>query len=309
MEKIIAPVPIKLLEQELIEDKFIRHTNYGNNMIYSVTCHDSPNIIQEIGRLREYTFRKAGGGTGKKIDIDQFDIADKPYYQLIVWDPQRKSILGGYRYILPNNMAKDKDENVVLATSRLFKYSENFKKDYLPFMIELGRSFVQPAYQSTQLSRKGIFALDNLWDGLGALTVDNPEVKYFFGKVTMYPDFNVEARNLILYFIEKHFGDKNNLLTLIEPLRINYNINEYNKIFNSEIYTDNYKILSQKVRALGENIPPLVNAYMNLSPTMRSFGTSINPYFGNVEETAIMITIKDMYKSKTSRHILSYKKK
>ncbi|MCK4663700.1 MAG: GNAT family N-acetyltransferase [Bacteroidales bacterium] len=309
MEKIIAPVPIKLLEQELTEDKFIRHTNYGNNMIYSVTCHDSPNIIQEIGRLREYTFRKAGGGTGKKIDIDQFDTADKPYYQLIVWDPQRKSILGGYRYILPDNMVKDKDGNVVLATSRLFKYSEKFKKDYLPFMIELGRSFVQPAYQSTQSSRKGIFALDNLWDGLGALTVDNPEVKYFFGKVTMYPDFNVEARNLILYFIEKHFGDKNNLLTLIDPLIINHNVNEYNKIFNTETYPDNYKILSQKVRALGEKIPPLVNAYMNLSPTMRSFGTSINPYFGNVEETAIMITIKDMYKSKSSRHILSYKKK
>jgi hypothetical protein len=306
MKDIIPPVSKELIEQELTEEKFVRKTNYAGNLLYIVTHHDSPNTMREIGRLREVTFRNAGGGTGEETDIDEFDISDDPYHQLIVWDPQHREILGGYRFYVPNKGDSGDDIAKRLSTSHLFNYSDKFKKEYMPHMIELGRSFVQPAYQSTNRARKGIYALDNIWDGLGAIMVHNPDMKYFFGKVTMYTHFNKNARNLILYFLQKHFGDKENMLVPITPIDLEWNEAELEEIFREGDYHENYKLLSKKVRAYHENIPPLINAYMNLSPSMKVFGTTVNAEFGNVEETGIMITLADLYEAKIQRHVSTY---
>lgn len=308
MENIIAPIDRKILEKELTVEKFVRCTNYNENLIFSVTHQDSPNVMMEIGRLREVAFRAAGGGTGKKADIDDYDTAETPYHQLIVWDPEEGEIIGGYRYIVTKEAPKDENGMPLLATSRLFHYSDEFKNNYLPYLIELGRSFVQPNFQSTKSARKGIFALDNLWDGLGALVANNPDVKYFFGKVTMYPHFDKEARNILLYFLERFFPDKLQLITLINRLETGIDYKKYDKIFVGHDYKENFKILNAAVRECGENIPPLINSYMNLSPTMRTFGTSINPYFGDVEETAIMLHIPDIYETKIERYVGSYLK-
>ncbi len=309
-KEIVPPVPADLIEKELTDDKFVRQTNFGNNLLYIVSAHDSPNTMREIGRLREISFRAAGGGTGEEVDIDEFDTSDDPYYQLIVWDPHHREILGGYRFYVPSKNAKGSDIVHRLSTSHLFHFSQKFIDEYLPYTIELGRSFVQPAYQSTNRIRKGIYALDNLWDGLGAILVHNPDKKYFFGKVTMYTHFNKQARNLILYFLKKHFGDPDNLITPIESIQLkpDWNESEMEHIFNGENYKENYKILSKKVRSYHENIPPLINAYMNLSPSMKTFGTVVNPYFGNVEETGILITIADLYPEKVQRHVSTYKR-
>ncbi|MBN2350609.1 MAG: GNAT family N-acetyltransferase [Bacteroidales bacterium] len=306
MKAIIPPVDRELIEKELTKEKFLRETNNGNNKLYIITHKDSPNIMQEIGRLRELTFRAAGGGTGKETDIDAYDISDDPYKQLIVWDPAKKDILGGYRYYMCCNAQKKNNGEYNLATSRLFNFSEKFIKDYLPYTIELGRSFVQPAYQNTNRNSKGLFALDNLWDGLGAIWMNNKNMKYFFGKVTMYTDYNRDARDLILYFFEKNFFDTENLLVPIDPLIIDSDKKKLAAILNGNDFQEDLKILSQKVRTLGEMIPPLINAYCNLSPTLRSFGTAINHHFGEVEETAIMVTLKDIYSSKVERHINTY---
>jgi hypothetical protein len=306
MEKIISPVSKYELEKELTKDKFVRKTNYGNNDVYIFTHRDSPNLMREVGRLRELSFRTAGGGTGKAIDIDQYDISDYPYQQLIVWDPAEKEILGGYRFFICYKPKEGYEVVKHLATSGLFNFSEKFIKEYFPYLIELGRSFVQPAYQLTAGSRKGLFALDNLWDGLGALVVDNSEMRYFFGKVTMYPQFNKEARDLILFFLDKYFNDQEKLVTPVEPLELNLDQKKLNSIFHGKTYLENYKILSQRVRSAGENIPPLFNTYMNLSPTMKVFGTVISKDFGNVQETGIMITLKDVYASKL-RYFTSYR--
>lgn len=308
MKNIIEPIDTAIIEKELTDDKLVRETNNAGNLLYVVDYHDSPNILREIGRLRELTFRTAGGGTGKELDIDAFDTTDDPYKQLIVWDPQRKEILGGYRYHICSE--DDVESNAEkLATSRLFNFSEKYIKEYLPYTIELGRSFVQPAYQTTKSGRKGLYALDNLWDGLGTLVVNNPSKKYFFGKVTMYKNYNERARNLILYFLEKHFPNTEKLVSPIDPFYAGMNKEEMKSIFTSTDYMEDYKTLSQNVRAFGENIPPLINAYMNLSPSMLTFGTVINEYFGDVEETAIMITINDLYMKKVERHIKSYEPK
>lgn len=306
MEQIIEPVDKALLEKELTPDKFVRETNNAGNLLYILDAHNSPNIMREIGRLRELSFRSAGGGTGKSIDIDKYDTSEKPYKQLIVWDPKDKEILGGYRYHIVD---PGKGEELNLSTTALFNFSIKFKEKYLPYLIELGRSFVQPKYQTAQRREKGLYALDNLWDGLGALVVRNPGIKYFFGKVTMYRSYNKKARNMLLYFLDKYFSDKENLVTPIEPMEVDINKEEMDKIFVGDSYKTDYKILSKEIRALGENIPPLINSYMNISPSMKMFGTVVNPYFGDVEETAIMITISDIYENKVERHVLSFLKR
>jgi hypothetical protein len=306
MKPIIPPVDRELIEKELTEDKMLRPTNNGNNILYVVTHQDSPNIMTEIGRLRELSFRVAGGGTGKEVDIDAYDTMPDPYKQLIVWDPSEKEILGGYRYIVCSGLKTEEDLNDNLATARLFRFSKPFRETYMPNMIELGRSFVQPAYQSTNRKGKGIYAMDNLWDGLGAIWIQHPQIKYFFGKVTMYTTFNKEARDLILFFLNKYFPDTDNLVKPFEPLELVTDPKLLSTILCGSTYSEDYKILSQNVRARGENIPPLINAYMNLSPTMKVFGTAMNYSFGDVEETAIMITLNDMYDEKIERHLKSY---
>jgi hypothetical protein len=308
MEKLIDPIPAHIIESELTPDKFIRTTNYGNNEIYIFNHHNAPYVTLEVGRLRELTFRKAGGGTGKSCDLDKFDLQDVPYNQLVVWSPSEKMIIGGYRYLVGKKATLDELGNIKLATYKLFNFSDKFIKEYLPFTIELGRSFVHPDFQSSQSSRRSIFALDNLWDGLGAIVVENPDMHYFFGKVTMYTHYNQEARNILLYFIQKQFPDKENLLKLVDPLPLDIDYERYDKIFLSSDYTENKRILNAEVRKLGEHVPPLINAYMNLSPSMRTFGTSLNRDFGGVEETAILIDIRDIYKSKIDRHVSSYLK-
>ncbi|MEI8112294.1 MAG: GNAT family N-acyltransferase [Bacteroidia bacterium] len=306
MKEIIAPVSKEALLAELTPEKLMRKTNKGDNEIYVITYHNSPNVMREIGRVREITFRDAGGGIGEEVDIDEYDTCSDPYKQLIVWDPQAHEIIGGYRYILCNDLTIGEDGVVPLATTHLFNFSEKFIREYLPYTLELGRSFVQPHYQSSKAGAKALFALDNLWDGLGALIVDHPEIRYFFGKVTMYSHYQLKARNLIMYFFLKYFKDHENLVTPIHPLDLEIDMDEMENVFNGGSYKEDYKILSQKVREFGENIPPLINSYMNLSPSMKTFGTVINDHFGNVEETGIILTISDIYEAKTDRHIETY---
>jgi hypothetical protein len=309
MEQIIEPVDKFLLKKELNKSKFIRYTNNGNNEIYIVSGYDSPNVLRELGRLREVTFRRAGGGTGKSIDLDEFDVGKNCYLQLIVWDPKEKEIVGGYRFIRCNNAALDIDGNFHLATSHLFKFSDKFITDYMPYTIELGRSFVQPLYQPINDPRKGLYSLDNIWDGLGAIIIDNPDIKYFFGKFTMYLNFNQQARDLILFFLQKYFPDKGKLVVAHKPRKLFGDKKELNAVFTGKDYKENFKILVRHVRKLKENIPSLVNVYMNLSPSMLTFDTALNDSFGEVEETGILVTISDIYDVKKERHIDSYKKK
>jgi len=308
METIINPVDKELLKKELNEKTFLRDTNNGNNEIYIVTMNNAPNVLREIGRLREITFRDAGGGTGKALDLDEYDSGDHCFEQMVLWDPDEEEIIGGYRYIHGKNLEVSEGNKVHSPTGALFKYSKKFIDEYLPYTIELGRSFVQPLYQPNYDLRRGMYALDNLWDGIAALLVENPDARYLFGKVTMYPDFDRFGRDLILYFLHKYFPDPDKLITPINPLELTTSEKILNSIFTGYNYKEDYKILVNKVRKLGENIPPLFNAYMNLSATMKTFGTALNTHFGNVEETGILVTVEDIYDIKKERHFKSYDK-
>ena len=305
-QEIIQPIAKEILKSELTPDRQLRMTNKSHNEIYVITAHNAPNVMKEIGRLREIAFREAGGGTGKDMDIDEFDTCDNCYKQLIVWNPEAEEIIGGYRYLLGTDWDYDEKGQPILATSHMFHFSEKFIKDYAPWTIELGRSFVSLPYQSSRMGAKSLFALDNLWDGLGALTVIKPNVKYFFGKMTMYPSYIRKGRDMILYFLKKHFDDKEKLIIPMKPLEMDTDPQEFEHLFAGESFKEDYKVLNGEIRELGYNIPPLVNAYMSLSPTMKLFGTAINYGFGDVEETGILIAVDEILEEKRVRHIDSF---
>jgi len=308
MEDVIAKIDRELIEAELTPEHLLRHTNKLDNEIYIIDHKCAPNTMREIGRLREIAFRDAGGGTGKSCDIDEFDTMDPPCRQLIAWDRKSREIIGGYRFILGEDIRIGQDGAPRIATSHMFRFSERFITDFLPSTIELGRSFVSLDYQSSKAGARALYALDNLWDGLGALTVVYPQINYLFGKVTMYPDYGEECRDMLLFFLKKHFSDPDGLVEPIDPLKTNPDIARLSSVFNGTCFREDYRILNHNVREHGLNIPPLVNAYMSLSPTMKVFGTAVNHEFGEVEETGIFVKISDIFEEKKQRHIETYRR-
>ncbi|MDH5474606.1 MAG: GNAT family N-acetyltransferase [Cyclobacteriaceae bacterium] len=303
---IIPPIDRELLKSELNESVFVRKTNKGNNEIYIVNHHNSPNTMLEIGRLRELSFSEAGGGTGQEVDIDKYDTSENCYEQLIVFSPEDQEISGGYRFIDCSKIINT--DPIALSTAHYFTFSDTFIKNYLPYTIELGRSWVQPNFQPSVNPRKGVFALDNLWDGLGAIAVDNPHIKHFFGKMTMYTNYNIEARDALLYFMNYYFPDPEKIVVPTVPIEVKSSLVDFKKNITGLDFKEGIRVLNSYLKERGEFIPPLINSYMSLSPTMKSFGTAPNKEFGEVEETAILVTIDDIYDHKKTRHIDTYKK-
>lgn len=308
MQEIIAPVDVELIKAELTEDKKLRDTNKGHNVLYVVNAHNAPNTMREIGRLREEAFRPSGGCSGLDCDIDEFDTMDVPYQQMIVWDPDAEAILGGYRYILGPDIKIKEDGQPLLATAHMFHFSDRFIEHYLPHTAELGRSFVSLDYQSSKAGAKALFAMDNLWDGLGAIMMNHSQIFYFFGKMTIHPSYDPLARDLIYRFLDKHFPDEEQLVTPLEPVAINTDTRLIDMVFTEDSFKEDYKNLKGAVMKLGTFIPPLVNSYMNTSPSMLMFGTGINYEFGNAFESAILISFYEMYDEKKTRHVDSYRK-
>ena len=307
MKEIVEALDKKILKAELTDDKFVRVTSKESNRIFTINYHNSPNLMREIGRLREISYRQTNSGTGKDCDIDALDTATEPYQQLIVWDPKREEIMGGYRYIICKNAPTDQEGKPQIGTARLFNFSQEFIQNYIPYTIELGRSFVQPLYQSTKDVRKSLFALDNLWEGLGALVVKHPEIRYFFGQVSIYTTMDKFARDLIVYFLRNCFPDPQNLVSPKEPVVFYHSENELKKVFTGHSIRENQTILSREVRARKEIIPPLINTYINTSPSMKTFGTTHNPFFNNMEDTGILISIGDIYEDKRNRYITTFR--
>lgn len=302
MKKIIEPIDRAVLRKELSRECFLRTTRKGGNEIYRINASTAPNVLQEIGRLRELTFRAAGGGTGQELDLDEHDFGPYAYQQLIVWSEEDQEIIGGYRYKICAD-AKDDSQNYHLSTVHYFDFTDAFKTNFLPYTIELGRSWVQPNFQPNVNPKKGLFALDNIWDGLGALIRFYPAMKYFFGKVTMYPDYNRESRDFLLNFLQHYFKDPDQLIKAYHPLDFGTNKKNYLKLLDGLDFKEGYKALNLFVRERNTFIPPLMSIYMNLSPSMRTFDTAVNADFGDVEETGILVTIADIYPEKKERHL------
>ena len=308
---IAPPVDRELIKKELKQKHFLRKTNRGNKEIYITTAHLSPNIMREIGRLRELSFASEGGGTGKEVDIDEYDTLPDPYCckQLFVWNTEDEEIVGGYRFAHGSTMMVRDNGSIVTPTAEHYQFSQEFLDNYLPYTVELGRAFVQPAYQPGYNLSKGLYSLDNLWDGLGALILEIPETRYFLGKITIYDTMDTEARDMILFFYQKYFPDPDGLMWPCEPTEIDTDYNKLVKLFSGRNYKEDYQILLRAVRARGCTVPSLVNAYMNLSSTMRYFGTCPDHGLPGTNGIGILITLMDINDDKRSRHMDSYSSK
>ena len=305
MNTIIDPVPVELLKAELTKAKKLEDTNKGHNELYIVTWQDSPNVVTEIGRLRELAFREAGGSTGNAVDLDEYDKMEKPYKQLVVWDPDNEAIVGGYRFFFGSDAVFDEKGQPVMASSHQFCFSQKFIDEYLPHVLELGRNFVAPAYQSSRNGAKSIFILDNLWDGLVAIIMKNPNLLYFFGKITLYPSYDHIIKDLIYHFLWKHFGDKDELVRPWEELSIMPGSDPelMNLILNKDDLAEDYKLLKLAARMRGVNIPPNMNMYISITSQMFMFGTSVNRLMHNIEDTCVLLPFDAIYHEKKSRHI------
>ena len=311
MKPIIAPVDRSLLKAELNEEHLLRNTNRAGNELY-IVGPESANVIREIGRLREIAFRNDGGGTGEALDIDKFDTDPSyGYKQLVLWDPETEEIIGGYRFCICDEAVFDRFGQPILTSTHMFEFSKKYLKEQFCQTLELGRSFISLEYQSSKAGAKGLYALDNLFDGIGALGIlYKDRVKYFFGKMTIYPNYPEEARDMVLYFLGKYFRKGSKRIRLregIQEIKVN-NPRRFSQLFKGGNYKEDYKVLKAEVQKLGVNIPPLVNTYMNLSPTMVYYGTGVNDEFGNVLDSGILITFAEMYPEKRERHAESFRK-
>ena len=300
MEQIIPPVETSLLLQEL-EGHLLRPSNKADNLIYDITAHECPNVMREIARLREISYRDGGGATGKEMDIDEMDTMERPYHQLIVWDPQHEQIIGGYRYLFGSE-AEIRNGQPHITSAHLFRYSERFIQEYLPYSIEFGRAFVQPVYQTREMGVKALFALDNIWDGIGALVHNNPQLRWMFGKVTIYPTYNATARELIYAYLNRyHRGDSDLMAPYIqEPLL------PVETPFEGDDAQANFHILQHAVREQGTVIPPMFTAYLNITNELQFFGNAINDELANVYESGIMVDLTRVYPEKKERYITPY---
>lgn len=293
-------MPRRYLLDELSPDKLLGETHHANNLIYVVDAFDSPAVMTEIGRLREVAFRRAGGGTGRRVDIDSGDLAPNGYRQMVVWNPYERQIVGGYRFIISHSEWPEH-----LSTEHYYSFSHSFRRDYLPHTIELGRSFIQPRFQS---GRGGLFALDNLWDGMGAVVSRSESVKYLFGKVTVYPHGNPVARQLLYTFLRTQCPATEGLVSARASCRVEVDVERYKNLFESGNYQENLRTLQWNLKILGESIPPLIKSYINLSATMQAFDTVRNDDFGGVEETAILLTVADISPERYERHFVQKQK-
>ena len=308
MKTIIPPVDKELLKSELSEETLLRTTNRAGNELY-VVGPEAVNVIREIGRLREIAFRAGGGGTGDELDIDKFDTDPAyGYRQLVLWDPDAEEIIGGYRFCLCDEAVYNRSGQPILTSSHMFEFTRKFLTDYLPYTLELGRSFISLDYQSSKSGSKMLYALDNLFDGIAALGVlYKKRIKFLFGKMTIYREYPEEARNLVMVFLKKYFGKGSKLIRIRKEVKVQ-NPKKYQKLFNGGSYKEDYRILKAEVLKLGVSIPPLVNTYMNLSPTMIYFGTGINDEFGDIYDSGILITFDELYPEKIDRHSKSFSK-
>jgi len=305
MEKIIDPIPLELLKAELTPEKKLRNTNKGGNEIYDITYANSPNLMKELGRLREVTFRASGCGTGNSVDIDEYDVLPE-YHQLIVWDPEAEAIIGSYRYMIGSEARFKEDGQPYIICSHLYEFSDEFIEHYLPHTMELSRAFVTLDYQSSKAGAKAIYALDNLWDGIAAVMLSHTRLLFLMGKMTIVQSYDDACRELILRFLRKHFPDKDGLAHPYKPVKETLDPRIGDLILNEEDTRKDFRNLKAAVRSLGENIPPMINTYLNTSPTMRMLGCAINDEFLDSYDIGIIIYFDNIYADKFDRHVKTY---
>ncbi len=298
-KNIVHPTDKKLILNDINAAEVLGETD-DKIKILLVRFEAAPALMREIGRLRELTFRKVGEGTGRKIDLDEFDAY---YLHIVLWDPKALEVVGAYRLAAGDEVYAKRGTSG-FYTSTLFRYTEEFEK-YLPEALELGRSFVQPAYWNSQ-------ALDYLWHGIGAFLAARPQYNYLFGPVSVSASYSAEARELLVYFYRKWFGAENS------PVRAKHRFSFHKgaeakiaNVLQSADYKQAFKELKQNLKHYGYAVPTLYKQYTELCDEggVNFFDFGIDKDFNDSLDGFIFLKIAGIKEAKLERYVYSKRSK
>ncbi len=295
-QKAISPAEDRrLIKKELKNSQLLGTTKDGKKIYLYEWSDNNSSVLNEIGRLREISFRKVGEGSNKKRDIDKYD---RYYKHIILWDNEDLEIVGAYRIGVAKEILEQFGADA-LYTNTLFEFNTNLYH-YLDDSIELGRSFVQPKYWGSR-------ALDYLWQGIGAYLRNNPQIKYMYGPVSLSQSYPKVAKDMILYFYDSYFKDDENLVTPTLPYQINLD-DDYMKKFVTELKLDDYKqdfkLLKQALGFLELNVPTLYKQYADLCEEggIRFCAYNIDKDFANCVDSFILVEVAKIKEKQRKRY-------
>lgn len=290
---IAHPEPRHLIKAELKNATLIGTTG-DNKQIYLVEHEFAPSLLNEIGRLREYSFRKVGEGSGQKRDLDRYD----EYYQhLVLWDDEALEVVGAYR-IGECGWILSSEGKEGLYLNELCIMSDTFE-GYLEHAIELGRSFIQPKYWGSR-------ALDYLWHGIGAYLKHNPQVRYMIGPVSISGTYPESAKDALVYFYQHYFGDDQHLVQARTPYHpSSFAIEENSERFNGDNYREDFRALKSYLNAFNVTVPTLYKQYSELCEEggIRFMDFGIDADFNNCIDSYILVDVTLIKQSKRERYI------
>lgn len=292
VETVAHPANSKAIKKELKKSQLLGQTSDGKKIYLYDYVSDSP-VMAEIGRLRELTFRVVEEGTGSTTDLDKYDTL---YRHLVLWDDEELEIVGAYRIGECKQLVEEHGKEA-LYTSTLFNLKPSMDV-YLPYAIELGRSFVQPKYWGKR-------SLDYLWYGIGAYVAQNPQIKYLFGPVSLSSAYPTYPKEMIIGFYQKQFGSQQDLAIGKHPVKLHKG---YQKIVDS-IFIDDYKTSYKRLNSLldleGVKVPTLFKQYAELcnDKGCRFIDFSIDPNFGNCIDSLILVELDKIKPKKKARYL------
>jgi putative hemolysin len=296
-KNVIHPVSRKTIKQQLEKNILLGLTS-DRKKIFLIDSFSAPDVLKEISRLREITFRKVSEGTGKKMDLDKYD---SYYKHIVLWDEDELEIVGSYRIGIGKIIMQTLGVSG-FYTSELFFHSSKLQ-NILLHSAELGRSFVQYKYWNTS-------ALDYLWQGIGVFLRDNPQIKYLFGGVSLSKNYSEEAKKNIIYFFNKWFGDNTSLSTAKNKFTIpSADMAELKSIYSSNDFKSEMITLKNLLKHLGYSIPTLYKQYAELCEQdgIKFIDFCIDPDFNNCVDSLILVDVSKIKESKKLRYIYNKK--
>lgn len=288
-ESVAHPEDRKVLKQELTSCQLLGETSDGKK-IYCYQHHQDSAIMREIGRMRELTFRAVGEGTGMRRDIDKYD---NFYDHIVLWDDEQYELVGAYRMV-PIDRVDSHYPETGLYSETLFNLS-NLPVDIRKQGLELGRSFVQPAYWGKR-------SLDYLWHGIGAYLNKNPQIRYLLGAVSISNDLNKEAKASLVRFYKTYFGDNNNMVSATQPFRFSERQGIH---FNGDDYSAEFKQLKAKLKQENASVPTLYKQYSELCEEGGTIFSAFNvdPDFCDCIDGFVVVDMTKLKPSKQERYM------
>ncbi|MFW5695638.1 MAG: GNAT family N-acyltransferase [Alkalispirochaeta sp.] len=283
------------VQGELSPDKLL--CRFRDIEIYVTTAAESPSVMTEIGRIREREYRREGAGRNRPIDVDEYDTGPTPYRQLVAWDPVHHEIVAMYRYIF-GRTAADRDDVGLLRTAQLFSFSPDFVREALPVMVELGRSVVN------REAKRAILGLFAVWAGLGAIVVECPEIRYFFGNVSVYRTWPAEAVDLLVAYLYEYHSERGGVsgkdAVVYRSPGISRNQRE---LFYGHDTAEAYHRLEEELARYRLAPPPILVSYLRATTVLRVYDTVQDADFGGAYEVALAVSTRHLTE-KTRRRII-----